>query len=48
VKTLVGMLDDDRREELHQEWVSFFEDNYRSDGSIEYVREWLLVQGTRR
>jgi SAM-dependent methyltransferase len=48
VKTLVGMLDDDRREELRQTWVSFFEDNYRSDGSIEYVREWLLVIGTRR
>jgi SAM-dependent methyltransferase len=48
VKTLVASLDDDRREELHQGWVSFFEDNYRSGGSIEYLREWLLVTGTRR
>ena len=48
VKTLAGMLDDDRREELHRTWVDFFETNYRSDGSIEYVREWLLVTGTRR
>jgi SAM-dependent methyltransferase len=47
LKTLAGMLDDGRREELHQAWVGFFE-NYRSDGGIEYPREWLLVTGTRR
>jgi SAM-dependent methyltransferase len=48
VKTLAGMLEDDRREELHQAWVSFFEDNYRSGDSIQYPREWLLVIGKRR
>jgi len=48
VKTLAGMLDDGRREELHGAWVDFFETNYRVDGGIEYPREWLLVTGTRR
>jgi SAM-dependent methyltransferase len=48
VKTLAGMLDVDRREELHRAWVDFFETNYRLDGGIEYPREWLLVTGTRR
>jgi ubiquinone/menaquinone biosynthesis C-methylase UbiE len=48
VKTLAGMLDDDRREELHRAWVDFFETNYRVDGGIQYAREWLLVTGTRR
>src|SRR5262245_4420510 len=47
VKTLAGTLDDDRRDELHRAWVDFFETNYRSDGSIEYTREWLLVTGRR-
>jgi SAM-dependent methyltransferase len=48
VKTLAASLDDDRREELHRAWVNFFETNYRSNGGIEYPREWLLVTGTRR
>jgi ubiquinone/menaquinone biosynthesis C-methylase UbiE len=48
VKTLAGMLDDERREELHGTWVDFFESGYRSDGGIVYPREWLLVTGTRR
>jgi SAM-dependent methyltransferase len=48
LRTLASALDDGRREELHEAWVDFFEDNYRSDGSIEYRREWLLVAGTRR
>jgi hypothetical protein len=47
-KTLAASLDDDRREELHRAWVDFFETNYRSNGGIEYPREWLLVTGTRR
>jgi SAM-dependent methyltransferase len=48
VKTLAGMLDDDRREELHRAWVDFFETNYRTNGGIAYPREWLLVLGSRQ
>jgi len=47
-KTLAESLDDDRREELHQVWVDFFESNYGSDGEIDHDREWLFVYGTRR
>jgi ubiquinone/menaquinone biosynthesis C-methylase UbiE len=47
-KTLVDSLDDDRREELHRDWVDFFEQNYRSNGEIAHTREYLLVLGTRR
>jgi len=39
---------DDRREELHRDWVEFFETNYRSNGEIVHTREYLLVVGTRR
>jgi SAM-dependent methyltransferase len=38
----------DRRDEFHRTWVDFFEDNYRADGAIAHVREYLLVLGTRR
>ena len=38
----------DRREELHRDWVEFFESNYRSNGEISHTREYLLVVGTRR
>ena len=38
----------DRREELHREWVDFFETNYRTNGEVEHTREYLLVLGTRR
>jgi len=38
----------DRREELHRDWVEFFETNYRADGEISHPREYLLVLGTRR
>jgi SAM-dependent methyltransferase len=38
----------DRREELHRDWVNFFETNYRTNGEIEHVREYLLVLGNRR
>ncbi len=38
----------DRREELHKDWVDFFETNYRVDGEIVHTREYLLVLGTRR
>ena len=48
VKTLAESLDDERREEFHRTYVEFFETNYRSDGRIEYPREYLLVSGTRK
>ena len=38
----------DRREELHRDWVDFFESNYRDNGVIAHAREYLLVVGTRR
>jgi ubiquinone/menaquinone biosynthesis C-methylase UbiE len=37
-----------RREDLHRDWVEFFETNYRSNGEIAHTREFLLVLGTRR
>ena len=38
----------ERREELHQAWVEFFETQYRTNGEIEHTREYLLVVGERR
>src|ERR687892_2754511 len=38
----------DRREDLHRDWVEFFETNYRADGEIAHAREYLLVLGRRR
>jgi SAM-dependent methyltransferase len=38
----------DRREELHRDWVEFFETNYRTNGEIAHTREYLLVAGRRR
>ncbi len=46
-KTLADSLGD-RREELHRDWVEFFETNYRADAEIAHTREYLLVVGTRR
>ena len=46
-KTLAESLGD-RREELHRDWVDFFETNYRSNDEIVHTREYLLVLGTRR
>ena len=46
-KTLADGLGD-RREELHRDWVEFFETNYRSDGQIVHQREYLLISGIRR
>jgi SAM-dependent methyltransferase len=45
-KTLADNLGD-RREELHRDWVDFFETNYRENGEIVHTREYLLVRGTR-
>ena len=46
-KTLAESLEDDRREELHQVWVDFFDTEYRSSGEVAHTREYLLVLGTR-
>jgi SAM-dependent methyltransferase len=46
-KTLADNLAE-RREDLHRDWVEFFETNYREDGEIVHTREFLLVLGTRR
>ncbi len=46
-KTLAESLGD-RREELHRDWVDFFEQNYEQDGEIVHTREYLLVAGLRR
>jgi SAM-dependent methyltransferase len=46
-KTLADSLDE-RRGDLHRDWVDFFEQNYRDDGEIVHTREYLLVLGTRR
>jgi SAM-dependent methyltransferase len=46
-KTLVESLGE-RREELHRDWVEFFETTYGSNGEIVHPREYLLVLGTRR
>jgi hypothetical protein len=46
-KTLADSLGD-RRENLHRDWVEFFETTYRLDGEIAHTREYLLVLGRRR
>jgi hypothetical protein len=46
-KTLADSLGE-RREELHDAWVRFFEAEYRVNGEIAYTREYLLVVGERR
>jgi SAM-dependent methyltransferase len=46
-KTLADSLGD-RREDLHRDWVEFFETSYGSSGEIVHPREYLLVLGTRR
>ena len=46
-KTLADGLGD-RREDLHRDWVEFFETNYRTNGEIAHTRDYLLVLGTRR
>ena len=46
-KTLAESLGD-RREELHRDWIEFFETNYSEDGEIVHTREYLLISGVRR
>jgi ubiquinone/menaquinone biosynthesis C-methylase UbiE len=38
----------DRREDLHHDWVEFFEQNYSDNGGIVHTREYLLVLGTHK
>jgi SAM-dependent methyltransferase len=46
-KTLVEAIGD-RSEDLHSDWVEFFETNYADNGEIAHTREYLLVLGRRR
>ena len=46
-KTLAESLGE-RREELHRDWIEFFETNYEDDGEIVHTREYLLISGVRR
>jgi ubiquinone/menaquinone biosynthesis C-methylase UbiE len=46
-KTLAESIGD-RREDLHRDWLEFFDTNYASDGEIAHTREYLLVAGLRR
>ena len=46
-KTLAESLGD-RRENLHRDWIEFFETNYEEDGEIVHTREYLLISGVRR
>ena len=46
-KTLADSLGD-RREDLHRDWVDFFETNYGDNGEIAHTREYLLILGRRR
>jgi SAM-dependent methyltransferase len=47
VKTLAESLGE-RRGELQQAWVEFFDSEYGTDDGIAHTREYLLVIGTRR
>jgi SAM-dependent methyltransferase len=46
-KTLAESIGE-RREDLHRDWVEFFETNYSENGEIVHTREYLLVSGVRR
>jgi ubiquinone/menaquinone biosynthesis C-methylase UbiE len=46
-KTLAESIGE-RREDLHRDWIEFFETNYESGGRIAHTREFLLVSGIRR
>jgi len=47
-KTLTESLPDERRAELHDAWVDFFESNFRDNGAVAHRREYLLIKGVRR
>ena len=46
-KTLAEAIGD-RREDLHRDWIDFFETNYDEGGEIVHAREYLLISGVRR
>ncbi len=46
-KTLVEAIGD-RSEELHQDWVDYFEETHRQGDAVVHEREYLLVLGVRR
>ena len=46
-KTLAESLGE-RREDLHRDWIEFFESNYEDNGEIAHQREYLLISGVRR
>jgi len=46
-KTLAESIGE-RREDLHRDWIEFFETNYSAGGEIAHTREYLLVSGIRR
>jgi ubiquinone/menaquinone biosynthesis C-methylase UbiE len=46
-KTLAESIGE-RREDLHRDWIEFFDTNYSEDGEIVHTREYLLISGVRR
>lgn len=46
-KSAYEALDDERRDEFHESWVAFFEEQREGDEVVHH-REWLLTYGTRR
>jgi SAM-dependent methyltransferase len=46
--TLVESLDDERREALHADWVSYFERYPAEGGGVSQPRPYVVVLGTRR
>jgi hypothetical protein len=46
-KTLADSLEEERREELHRDFVELHERS-RTDGSIAFSRTYLLTLGTRK
>jgi SAM-dependent methyltransferase len=47
LKTLLGTLDPERRGELHEAFIAFFEESRTADG-IRQPRPYLIAHGTRR
>jgi ubiquinone/menaquinone biosynthesis C-methylase UbiE len=48
LRTLAGMLDDERRKELRRAYVEFSERESTEPGRLHHEREYLVVLGTRR
>lgn len=46
-KTLAEAIGE-RREDLHRDWVEFYEANYKENGEIAQPSEYLLISGVRR